>query len=53
MITGILVRKLESIAEVTDEQRSALSTLQGDVREMRRGEDVVTKASARAGVRWC
>jgi CRP-like cAMP-binding protein len=39
--TSILIKKLDSIAEVTPEQRAALSGLEGTVRDLRRREDVV------------
>lgn len=43
MDSSIFVRKLESIAELTQEQRDALSGLGGTVRDLRRGENVVTE----------
>jgi CRP-like cAMP-binding protein len=38
--TDVLIRKLQSIAALTDEQRAALGELDGEVRQLKRGEDV-------------
>jgi CRP-like cAMP-binding protein len=46
MSTKILLAKLESIAELTDEQRLAISALKGEVRELKRGEDIAPEGSA-------
>jgi CRP-like cAMP-binding protein len=37
----VLIRKLESIGTLTDEQRTALAHLEGSVLRLRRGQDVV------------
>jgi CRP-like cAMP-binding protein len=41
--SSILIRKLESIAEVTEEQRLAIALIDGMARDIRRGEDVVSE----------
>jgi CRP-like cAMP-binding protein len=42
MHSSILIRKLESIAELTPDIRAVLEKLDGTIRELKRGEDVVS-----------
>lgn len=45
MHNSILLHKLESIAELSEEQKQAVAAIKGQVREIQRGEDIASEGS--------